>query len=47
MKFTFDEEMIDTALRSNGWSDLWHPDHWVHESATNPDWAGVSRKQAF
>ena len=47
MKFTFDEEMIDSALRTNGWSDFWHPDNWVHESASNPDWAGVSKKQAF
>ena len=47
MKFTFNEEMIDNALRANGWKDLWHPDNWVHESANNPDWAGVSKKQAF
>ena len=47
MKFTFDEEMIVRALRANGWNDLWHPDNWVHESASNPDWAGVSKKQAF
>ena len=39
--------MIDTALRANGWNDLWHPDNWVHESSTNPDWSGVSKKEAF
>lgn len=47
MKFQFDETMIETALRANGWRDLWHPDNWVHESATNPDRAGVSKKEAF
>lgn len=47
MIFTFDDDMIDTALRANGWYDLWHPDNWVHESATNPDWAGISKKDAF
>lgn len=47
MIFSFNEQMIETALRANGWNDLWHPNNWVHESATNPDWAGVSKKEAF
>lgn len=47
MKFTFDDKMIDIALRVNGWSDLWHPDNWVHYSSKNPDYAGVSKKKAF
>lgn len=47
MKFTIDEQMIENALRANGWNDLWHPDNWVHESSNNPDWAGVSKKKAF
>ena len=47
MIFSFNEQMIETALRANGWNYLWHPNNWVHESATNPDWAGVSKKEAF
>jgi hypothetical protein len=47
MIFSFNEQIIETALRANGWNDLWHPNNWVHESATNPDWAGVSKKEAF
>lgn len=47
MIFSFNEQMIEDALRANGWNDLWNADNWVHESASNPDWAGVSKKQAF
>ena len=47
ISFTFDEEMIETALRANGWYGHWHPDNWVHSSSKNPDWGGMSKKQAF
>jgi hypothetical protein len=47
VNFKFDDEMIDAALKANGWNDLWHPDNWVHESSENPDWSGVSKKRAF
>lgn len=47
MIFSINEQMIDSALRANGWNDLWHPDNWVHESSSNPDLAGVSKKEAF
>jgi len=47
MNFTFDEEMIDTALEANGWFAHWHPDNWVHTNDTNKDWSGMSKKKAF
>jgi len=47
MSFSFDDEMIDVALRANGWSDLWNPDNWVHDSHENKDWSGVSKREAF
>lgn len=47
MTFTINEQMIETALRANGWNDLWHLNNWVHESTSHPDWAGVSKKEAF
>ncbi len=47
MIFSINEQMIETALRANGWNDLWDSDNWVHESAINPDNAGVSKKRAF
>ncbi len=47
MVFSFNEQMIDDVLRANGWKHLWHPNNWVHESASNPDLTGVSKKEAF
>lgn len=34
-------------LNSRGWHTLWSEDNWVHQSAQNPDWAGVSMEQAL
>ena len=47
ISFTFDDEMIDVALRANGWYDHWHSDNWVPASSKNPDWGGMSKKKAF
>ena len=47
MSFQFTDEMIRIALIANGWRQLWHEDNWVHESADNPDWAGVDIETAF
>lgn len=46
-EFVFTDEMIRAALRANGWRDLWHPDNWVHESHTNPDWSGDTPINCF
>lgn len=45
--FQFDNEMIQKALKANGWYNHWHPDNWVHESDRNPDWNGTNMKDAF
>lgn len=49
MKFCFDEEAMEAALRANGWDTLWHNNNWVYNFNENPDpdHAGVSLKQAF
>lgn len=47
MKFCFDEKSIEVALRANGWSDLWNPNNWVHETDIYPDFSGCTMKQAF
>ena len=47
MKFCFDLESIEVALRANGWSDAWHPNNWVHESSDNPDTSGTTMMKAF
>lgn len=47
MKFTFDDEMIEIALRANGYTTAWHDENWIHESSSNPDWSGMSREMAF
>jgi hypothetical protein len=46
IKFTFDEEMIDTALMSNGWSAGWNCTDWCYER-DDPDYVGYSKKEAF
>jgi hypothetical protein len=45
--FTFTEEMIDLALRANGFYTLWNEANWVPPNASNPDWAGMSMLEAF
>jgi hypothetical protein len=47
MSFVFDHEMIHKALLANGWYNHWHPDNWVHQMDSNPDWSGVNMKTAF
>ena len=47
LTFCFSDEMIDTALRANGWSEGWTDEYWVHESNEYADHATDSKKQAF
>ena len=37
IKFVFDEEMIDDALKANGWNAGWNSDEWSHKD-DNADW---------
>ena len=40
LTFCFSDEMIDTALRANGWSEGWTDEYWVHESNEYADYGG-------
>ena len=46
-QFTFTRTMIETALKANGWHDLWHPDNWVRNDSENPDYSGINIMDAF
>lgn len=47
LTFCFNDEMIDTALRANGWSEGWNDEYWVHESYESADYGGARKKEAF
>lgn len=40
-------ETPEEFLKARGWRTLWSEDNWVHQSAQNPDWAGVSKETAL
>lgn len=46
LSFCFSDEMIETALIANGWSEGWYGGMWVHESQ-NADYGHCSKKEAF
>lgn len=46
IKFTFDEEMIDTALMANGWSAGWNSTDWSHKD-DNPDYVSYTKKRSI
>ena len=46
IKFVFDEEMIDDALKANGWSAGWNSNEWSHEDE-NADYCSYTTKEAF
>ena len=46
MIFQFDEEMIETCLKANGWTYGWQKGRWVNKGI-NPDYCDYSMKEAF
>ena len=46
LTFCFDDEMIETALKANGWNAGWNSGDWVHNSE-NADYVSYSKEEAF
>ncbi len=46
LQFVFNREMMETALRANGWTNGWAGDDWVSQSM-NADRGGMELKEAF
>jgi hypothetical protein len=45
--FIFTKEMMEFALRTNGWHTMWNEDNWIKKESTNPDWGGMPLTTAF